>query len=89
MGIEIPKIEVRYENLSVEGDVYVGSRALPTLLNATFNTLEVLIFCLFNLLLSTKLPVEESNQSYAYFPDVNLKQDVSTLCIRLFHRIYE
>lgn len=41
MGIEIPKIEVRYEHLSVEGDVYVGSRALPTLLNATLNTIEV------------------------------------------------
>lgn len=41
MGIEIPKIEVRYEHLSIEGDVYVGSRALPTLLNATLNSLEV------------------------------------------------
>lgn len=41
MGIEIPKIEVRYEHLSVEGDVYVGSRALPTLLNVTLNTIEV------------------------------------------------
>ncbi|XP_054800906.1 ABC transporter G family member 39-like [Prosopis cineraria] len=40
VGIETPKIEVRYENLSVEGDVYVGSRALPTLLNATLNTIE-------------------------------------------------
>ncbi|KAI6697885.1 hypothetical protein NL676_018004 [Syzygium grande] len=40
VGIEIPKIEVRYEHLSVEGDVYVGSRALPTLLNATLNTIE-------------------------------------------------
>lgn len=41
VGIEIPKIEVRYEHLSIEGDVYVGSRALPTLLNATLNTIEV------------------------------------------------
>ena len=41
VGIEIPKIEVRYKDLSVEGDVYVGSRALPTLLNATLNTIEV------------------------------------------------
>ncbi|XP_052175461.1 pleiotropic drug resistance protein 2-like [Diospyros lotus] len=40
VGIEIPKIEVRYEHLSVEGDVYVGSRAIPTLLNATLNTIE-------------------------------------------------
>lgn len=43
MGIEIPKIEVRYENLSVEGDVYVGSRALPTLFNVALNTIEVIL----------------------------------------------
>ncbi|KAK9280492.1 hypothetical protein L1049_014184 [Liquidambar formosana] len=40
VGIEIPKIEVRFQNLSVEGDAYVGSRALPTLLNSTMNTIE-------------------------------------------------
>lgn len=43
MGIEIPKIEVRCENLSVEGDVHVGSRALPSLLNVTLNAFEVLV----------------------------------------------
>ncbi|KAJ9695170.1 hypothetical protein PVL29_010586 [Vitis rotundifolia] len=43
VGIETPKIEVRYENLSIEGDVYVGSRALPTLLNATLNTIEAVL----------------------------------------------
>ncbi|KAL7195891.1 hypothetical protein ACSBR1_036008 [Camellia fascicularis] len=43
VGIEIPKIEVRYENLSIEGDVYVGSRALPTLFNATLNAIESLL----------------------------------------------
>ncbi|OWM79110.1 hypothetical protein CDL15_Pgr003281 [Punica granatum] len=40
VGMEIPKIEVRFEQLSVEGDVYIGSRALPTLFNATINTIE-------------------------------------------------
>ncbi|PHU03729.1 Pleiotropic drug resistance protein 2 [Capsicum chinense] len=40
VGIEIPKIEVRYQNLSVEGNAYVGRRALPTLLNSTLNTIE-------------------------------------------------
>ncbi|XP_043691781.1 pleiotropic drug resistance protein 2-like [Telopea speciosissima] len=40
VGIEVPKIEVRFEHLSVEGDAYVGSRALPTLPNATLNTIE-------------------------------------------------
>ncbi|KHN18743.1 ABC transporter G family member 39-like [Glycine soja] len=40
VGIKIPNIEVRYENLSVEGNVHVGTRALPTLLNVTLNTFE-------------------------------------------------
>ncbi|CAH1430816.1 unnamed protein product [Lactuca virosa] len=40
VGIETPKIEVRYKNLSIEGDVFIGSRALPTLLNATLNAIE-------------------------------------------------
>ncbi|KAJ0028865.1 hypothetical protein Pint_35967 [Pistacia integerrima] len=40
VGIEIPKIEVRYEHLSVEGDVHVGSRALPTLPNSVINAIE-------------------------------------------------
>jgi len=42
VGIEIPKIEVRFENLSVEGDVRVGRRALPTLHNVTLNAFELL-----------------------------------------------
>ncbi|KAA8539163.1 hypothetical protein F0562_025855 [Nyssa sinensis] len=40
VGIDIPKIEVRFENLSIEGDAHAGSRALPTLLNSTINALE-------------------------------------------------
>ncbi|KAK7279020.1 hypothetical protein RJT34_24062 [Clitoria ternatea] len=40
VGIEIPKIEVRFEHLSVEGDAYVGTRALPTVLNSTLNVIE-------------------------------------------------
>ncbi|KAL2326679.1 hypothetical protein Fmac_025737 [Flemingia macrophylla] len=40
VGIKIPKIEVRFEHLSVEGDAYVGTRALPTLLNSTLNVIE-------------------------------------------------
>ncbi|XP_028756830.1 pleiotropic drug resistance protein 2 isoform X1 [Neltuma alba] len=40
VGIEIPKIEVRYEHLSIEGEAYLGKRALPTLINSTMNTLE-------------------------------------------------
>ncbi|KAL3718276.1 hypothetical protein ACJRO7_003420 [Eucalyptus globulus] len=40
VGIEVPKIEVRFQNLCIEGDAYVGTRALPTLLNATLNAIE-------------------------------------------------
>ncbi|KAL9171408.1 hypothetical protein ABFS82_04G206600 [Erythranthe guttata] len=40
VGIDIPKIEVRFQNVSIEGDAYVGTRALPTLINSTLNTLE-------------------------------------------------
>ncbi|GLU19232.1 hypothetical protein SLE2022_354930 [Rubroshorea leprosula] len=40
VGIEIPKVEVRFQNLSVEGDAYVGTRALPTLMNSTLNAVE-------------------------------------------------
>ncbi|XP_057981312.1 pleiotropic drug resistance protein 2-like isoform X2 [Malania oleifera] len=40
VGIETPRIEVRYEHLSVDGDVHVGRRALPTLFNSTLNTIE-------------------------------------------------
>ncbi|KAL8471295.1 hypothetical protein ACS0TY_028809 [Phlomoides rotata] len=43
VGIDIPKYEVRFEDLSVEGDVVSGSRALPTLLNSTVNAIEVMI----------------------------------------------
>ncbi|KAH7838131.1 hypothetical protein Vadar_022406 [Vaccinium darrowii] len=32
-GIEIPKVEVRFENLNISVNVQVGSRALPTLSN--------------------------------------------------------
>lgn len=46
MGIEIPKIEVRFEDLTIQGNVYVGSRALPTLFNATINTIEVIFVLL-------------------------------------------
>ncbi|KAI3984864.1 hypothetical protein MKX01_004632 [Papaver californicum] len=43
VGIEIPKIEVRFENLSIEADAYVGTRALPTLLNSTLNAVEAFL----------------------------------------------
>ncbi|XP_061350163.1 pleiotropic drug resistance protein 2-like isoform X2 [Gastrolobium bilobum] len=46
VGIEIPKIEVRFEHLSIEGDAYIGTRALPTLLNSTLNAVEGVLGCI-------------------------------------------
>ncbi|CAA6672145.1 unnamed protein product [Spirodela intermedia] len=43
VGIEMPKIEIRFENLSVEADAYVGKRALPTLLNSAINAIEGIV----------------------------------------------
>ncbi|XP_031474141.1 pleiotropic drug resistance protein 1-like [Nymphaea colorata] len=40
VGIDIPLIDVRFENLNVDTEVYVGSRGLPTLLNTAVNVLE-------------------------------------------------
>eukprot|EP00250_Pteridium_aquilinum_P014948 c22298_g1_i1 orf=828-5267(+) len=40
VGIELPRIEIRFENLNIEADAYVGSRALPTLWNFTLNIIE-------------------------------------------------
>lgn len=34
-------VEVRFENLSVEADVHVGGRSLPTVLNSVLNFVEV------------------------------------------------
>ncbi|XP_021748020.1 ABC transporter G family member 34-like isoform X1 [Chenopodium quinoa] len=42
-AIKIPNIQLRYEHLSVEGEVRVGSRALPTLLNSSMNFLETIL----------------------------------------------
>ena len=36
-----PKIEVRFQHLTVESFVHVGSRALPTIPNFIFNMTEV------------------------------------------------
>lgn len=39
--MEIPKIEVRFENLQISANVQLGSRALPTLVNYCRDTVEV------------------------------------------------
>lgn len=39
--LEFPKIEVRFQNLTVDAYVHVGSRALPTIPNFLCNLTEV------------------------------------------------
>ncbi|GAB2209755.1 hypothetical protein Droror1_Dr00026978 [Drosera rotundifolia] len=41
VGIDIPKIEVRFEHLEVEAEAYVGSKALPSFLNFTTSIFEL------------------------------------------------
>ncbi|XVF19871.1 hypothetical protein REPUB_Repub11eG0148300 [Reevesia pubescens] len=40
VGLEVPRIEVRFQNINVETDAQIGSRALPTLINVTRDFLE-------------------------------------------------
>ncbi|KAK2971133.1 hypothetical protein RJ640_008557 [Escallonia rubra] len=40
VGIQLPPIEIRFEQLWAEANCYVGTRALPTLLNTAQNILE-------------------------------------------------
>jgi hypothetical protein len=41
VGIDMPTIEVRFQNLEAEAEVRVGSSALPTVLNSIVNAVEV------------------------------------------------
>jgi hypothetical protein len=39
-GIQVPTVEVRFEDISVDTSVYVGSRALPSVINSYRNIVE-------------------------------------------------
>ncbi|CAJ1898805.1 unnamed protein product [Sphenostylis stenocarpa] len=43
VAIELPTIEVRFENLNVEAEVHAGTRALPTFTNFMVNIVEGLV----------------------------------------------
>ncbi|KAH9603842.1 hypothetical protein KSS87_005962, partial [Heliosperma pusillum] len=43
VGLDLPKVEVRFEDLSVIAEVQTGSRALPTLINYARDTIEVIL----------------------------------------------
>ena len=40
-GVQVPTVEVRFDNISVNTSVYVGSRALPSVINSYRNIMEV------------------------------------------------
>jgi hypothetical protein len=40
-GVENPKIEVRFQNLSIDAEAYVGKRGIPTVANFFTNKMEV------------------------------------------------
>ncbi|KAL5728854.1 transcription factor [Ranunculus cassubicifolius] len=43
VGIRLPDVEVRYENLNVCAEVYKAGRSMPTLLNSTLNVIESML----------------------------------------------
>ncbi|KAK4482015.1 hypothetical protein RD792_012931 [Penstemon davidsonii] len=45
VGITLPTVELRFEQLTVEADCFIGNRALPTLANACRNIAETGLSC--------------------------------------------
>ncbi|XP_055832839.1 ABC transporter G family member 31-like isoform X1 [Solanum dulcamara] len=43
VGLEVPKVEVRYEDITLTADVNIGSRALPTLVNSVRDVFESIL----------------------------------------------
>jgi ABC-type multidrug transport system ATPase subunit len=43
VGLDIPTIEVRYKNLKIDAEAFVGGRALPSFVNAVTNVIEGLL----------------------------------------------
>ncbi|WCJ20352.1 ABC transporter G family member 39 [Euphorbia peplus] len=40
VGLQMPRIEVQFENLNIEAEAYIGGRAFPSVLNFTLNVFE-------------------------------------------------
>ena len=45
VGIQLSQVEVRFEDLNIESDVFVGSRALPSVTNEFLNYAQACITC--------------------------------------------
>lgn len=57
VGVSLPTIEVRFQNLNVGAEAYVGSRALPTVFNFYSNIVEGLLSSL-HILPNQKRPIQ-------------------------------
>ncbi|VVA97859.1 unnamed protein product [Arabis nemorensis] len=58
VGIKLPTVEVRFENLTIEANCHIGKRALPTLPNVALNIAEKSLGLLgFNSTKTTKLTI--------------------------------
>ncbi|GAB2293500.1 transcription factor [Dionaea muscipula] len=58
VGIRLPTVEVRFKQLVVEANVYIGTRALPTLPNVARNIIEsILLKVGINMIERTKLTI--------------------------------
>ncbi|KAK1358248.1 putative ABC-transporter extracellular N-terminal domain-containing protein [Heracleum sosnowskyi] len=44
VGIDLPQIEVKFENMKVETEAHVGSRALPSLINFNLSMGELIVY---------------------------------------------
>nr|XP_043614573.1 ABC transporter G family member 35-like [Erigeron canadensis] len=58
VGISLPTVEVRFQNLTIEADCYIGNRALPSLPNAARNAIESILGSIgINMSKKTKLTI--------------------------------
>lgn len=74
VGIKLPTIEVRYKNLNVEAESYVGSRGLPTILNTYANILKVFTYFVKLTILLIK-GVFLPSLSWCRYQEVGIKHD--------------
>ncbi|KAL5229992.1 hypothetical protein ABZP36_028768 [Zizania latifolia] len=62
LGVGAAKVEVRLEKLTVEADVRVGRRAVPTLLNCAINVAQELATCI-HMCTTRKRPIKIINEA--------------------------
>ncbi|KAE8649246.1 hypothetical protein Csa_015044 [Cucumis sativus] len=61
-GVEIDKVQVRFENLKIGADVQVGSRSLPTLINFGYDVIEVVQYVIIMQNVVTTLGIMKSKR---------------------------